>query len=204
MSPGASTRHAGRCMAGLLAIGLLWLLCFESDHRLPVVTYVNLGIHELGHMLTYAFSDMVTAMAGSIAQVAAPLGLAVYFFVRGDWVAAALCLAWGASSALEVAVYAADAPTEELELIGGGHDWAFILGPDGYAALDRAGPIADAIRDWAWVGLVTAAALCLGAAFRTRPQTGVTAPASAATAVSSPWAASATSGSAPRSASSPK
>ena len=192
-------------MAGLLAIGAMWLICFEQDGRLPIVTYVNLGFHEFGHFVTYAFPDMATALAGSIAQVAVPLAIGIYFFVfRSDWLAAALCLAWAATSALEVAVYVADAPTEELELIGGSHDWAFILGPDGYDALDRAAPLADTIRSVAWIALITGAALCVASAFRVRPQGEAAASASRATAFSSPFAASATSGSAPRSASSPK
>ena len=192
-------------MAGLLAIGAMWLICFEHDGRLPIVTYVNLGFHEFGHFVTYAFPDMATALAGSIAQLAVPLALGIYFFVfRSDWLAAALCLAWAATSALEVSVYVADAPTEELELIGGSHDWAFILGPDGYDALDRAAPLADTIRSVAWIALITGAALCVASAFRVRPQAEAAASASRATAISSPFAASATSGSAPRSASSPK
>jgi hypothetical protein len=182
----------------------MWLVCFEMDHRLPIVTYVNLGLHEFGHLVTYAFSDMASALAGSIAQVAVPVAIGIYFFVfRSDWLGAALCLAWAATSALEVAVYVSDAPTEELELIGGSHDWAFILGPDGYDALDRAAPLADTIRSAAWIGLITGAALCVASAFRVRPQADA-ASASRATALSSPFAASATSGSAPRSASSPK
>ena len=199
------TRAARKSFAALAAVGAMGLICFENGHRIPVLTYVNLGIHELGHMLTYAFSDIANALAGSVAQVGVPLALAVYFFIaRSDWIAAGLCLAWAATSSLEVALYVADAPTKELELIGGSHDWAFILGPDGYGALDRAAPLADSIRSGAWIALISGGALCLASAFRTRPQADAAASASRATAVSSPWAASATSGSAARSASSPK
>ena len=199
------TRASWKPFAALLAVLAMGLVCFENDHRIPVLTYVNLGIHEFGHLLTFAFSEMANALAGSIAQVAVPLALGVYFFVaRGDWIAAGLCLAWAATSSLEVALYVADAPTEELELIGGSHDWAFILGPAGYDALERAAPLADSIRSGAWIALITGGALCLASAFRTRPQPAEAASASRDTAVSSSWAASATSGSAPRSASSPK
>ena len=197
-------RPSPKCIAGVLAVAVMWLIAFENGDRIPILTYVNLGIHEFGHMLTYAFSDMFTAMMGSIAQVVAPLALGIYFFVfRSDWVAAGLCLAWAATSGLEVAIYVADAPTEELELIGGTHDWAFILGPDGYDALDRAGPLADTIRSSAWIALITGFTLCVASAFRARPQPAA-ASASVAMAASSALAASATSGSAPRSASSPK
>jgi hypothetical protein len=209
MDPVRSSRSPARCLAGAAAIAAMWWVAFENGDRIPILTYVNLGFHEFGHFLTYAFSDLVTALMGSIAQVAVPLALAVYFFLfRDDWLAAGLCLAWGATSAVEVAIYVADAPFEELQLIGGSHDWAFILGPDGYDAIDRAGPLADTIRDVASVGILTGLALCLAGPFRgaarRRDQEEPAAAASRVTPASSARAASATSGSAPRSASSPK
>jgi hypothetical protein len=183
----------------------MWLIAFEHGHRIPVLTYVNLGIHEFGHFVTYAFSDLFTAMMGSIAQVGVPAALAIYFFVfRSDWLAAGLCLAWGATSALEVAIYVADAPYEDLHLIGGSHDWAFILGPEGYDDLRKAEPLAETIRRYSQVVIFAGLALALASAFRRRPYAAEAASTSLATAPSSPWAASATSGSAPRSASSPK
>jgi hypothetical protein len=145
----------------------MWWIGFEEGDRIPLVAYVNLGIHEFGHLLTYGFSDLLTALAGSVAQLAVPLALAVYFFLfRDDWMAAGLCLAWGATSALEVALYVADAPFEDLQLIGGSHDWAFILGPDGYDAIEKAQPLADRIRSFASVAIGAGLLLCVAAPFR--------------------------------------
>jgi hypothetical protein len=187
MGAGASPGSPARWLAGVAAVVVMWWIGFESDGRIPIVTYVNLGIHEFGHFVTYVFSDLVTALMGSIAQVAVPGALAGYFlFVRGDWVAAGICLAWGATSALEVAVYVEDAPKRELELIGGTHDWAFILGPDGYDAIERARPLAETIRQGAAAALFSGLALCVASAFRHRPHGDPTASASAATPVSSP------------------
>ena len=114
---------------------------------------------------------------------------------------------WAATSALEVAIYVADAPTQDLELIGGNHDWAFILGPQGYDAIEKSASLADTIRDCASVAGVVGFVLCLaaplkGARRRTQPEE--TAFTRREMPASSPWAASATSGSASRSASSPK
>jgi hypothetical protein len=190
---------------GLLLIGAMWLIAFENDARIPILTYVNLGVHELGHFLTYPFSDLVTALMGSVAQVGVPLGLAGYFlFIRGDWTAAGLCLGWAATSAIEVEIYVADAPTRELQLIGGSHDWAFILGPDGYDAIEKAPSLAHSIRTGAWFALVAGCALCLTSALRGGAHAAALASARRATAASRPAAASATSGRAPRSASRPK
>jgi hypothetical protein len=57
-----------------------------------------------------------------------------------------VCAAWAGTSAYDVAVYVADAPFERLQLIGGYHDWAYLLGPGQLDALAAAGTIATAIR----------------------------------------------------------
>jgi hypothetical protein len=100
------------------------------DVRVPGLSYVDLGFHELGHLLAFPFSDVVTAMAGSIVQVGVPLVCAVYFWGSGsqhDNAGAGLCFGWAATSAADVARYIADAPFERLPLLGGDHDWAFVL-----------------------------------------------------------------------------
>jgi hypothetical protein len=102
-------------------------------------------------------------MAGSIAQVAVPLAIGTYFAARRrDLVGAALCLAWAGTSANAVSIYIADAPTEALPLAGGGlHDWAFLLGPEGFDAMRSAGTIASAVRGMGLVMVLIAVASCL-------------------------------------------
>ena len=104
-------------------------LCVGLGHLVPLLSLVDLGFHELGHLVTYVLPwELVTAAMGSITQVAVPIGLAAYFYVmRSERVSAAVCLAWAGTSAWGVHLYIADAPYERLELIGGDHDWAFIL-----------------------------------------------------------------------------
>ena len=169
MGKGSTYGSPTRWIAGLALIAAMWLVAFEHDDRIPGLTYVNLGLHEFGHMLTYANSDLVNALAGSVAQVAIPLAVALWlFFRRGDWVAAGVCLMWAATSAIEVAVYAADAPKQELDLIGDQHDWAFILGPDGYDAMGKSQSLAHTIRDWASVAAVVGFLVCLVAPLKGR------------------------------------
>jgi hypothetical protein len=174
MGARSSYGSPARWVAGLALVAALWVVAFQQGDRIPGLTYINLGIHELGHMFTYSASDVLNAMMGSIAQVAVPLLIALYFFFRrGDWVGAGVCLAWAAASAVEVATYVADAPTQKLDLIGDKHDWAFILGPEGYGAMAKAGSLADTIHHWASVAAVVGFALCLAAPVkgaRHRPQ----------------------------------
>lgn len=156
----AAGTRAWRFVGGIAGCLLLAWFSIVRDVRVPLLGLVDLGFHELGHLLTYPLPDVVTAAMGSITQVGVPLGLAAYFaFARRDAVGAGLCIAWAGTSARDAAVYVADAPFERLQLIGGDHDWAFVLGPAHLDALDAAGTIASVIRVGG-TALVLAGVLC--------------------------------------------
>jgi hypothetical protein len=146
--------------AGCIVLGLL---SFESDAGVPLLKWIDLGVHESGHLATFWLPDVATAMAGSIAQIAVPLAIGTYFAARRrDLVGAALCFAWAGTSANAASVYIADAPTEALPLAGGGlHDWAFILGPDGFDAMESAGALASTVRGVGLAMVLVAVASCL-------------------------------------------
>src|SRR2546427_12409054 len=123
-------RNTWRWIAGLAACGLLGWWAFVRDARVPLLTLVNLGFHELGHLLTYWLPSVTTAMMGSINQVLVPLLLAGYFLWGGrDRLAAAFWLAWAATNAQGAAGYIADAPFQQLPLIGGHPGRGPPLGP---------------------------------------------------------------------------
>jgi hypothetical protein len=167
----ATRPRIARYVAGIAGCALLGWFSVVRDVRVPLLGLVDLGFHELGHLLTYPFPDVVTASMGSIAQVAVPLGLAAYFGVlRRDTVGAGLCLAWAGTSARDAAVYVADAPYQQLELIGGEHDWAFVLGPEHLNALDAAGTIASVIRIAGTLLLLAGLGWCLRDLIRALPR----------------------------------
>lgn len=156
----ATWSNTWRFVAGLGGCLVLGWFAFVQGRPVPVLGLVDLGVHELGHLLTYVFPDMVTAAAGSAFQVLVPAGLATAFWLATkDQMAAGLCLAWSGSSAQQVAVYVADAPYQRLPLLGGHHDWAFVLGRLGM--LDRADALATAIRGLGVLLLVAGMAACL-------------------------------------------
>ncbi len=163
--------------AGLLGCLVLGWFGFVRGVRVPLLALVDLGFHELGHFVTYVLSDIVTAMMGSIAQVLVPLGLAAYFLVmRRDVLGGGVCLAWAATSAQNASVYIADAPYQQLELIGGQHDWAFVLGLEHFDMLDRAHTIAAVVKGFGWVLLLAGIALCAVGPFVGRTRTRRVAP----------------------------
>ena len=146
-----------------VAVCLLFAwIAFVRKAQVPLLSLVDLGFHELGHLVTRPLPEVVMLAAGSGAQIAVPVGLAAYFlFLQKDRLGGTLCLAWAATSANDVAVYIADAPYQRLQLIGGEHDWATILGPEHFNALDRAGAIAAAVRWFGMASLFAAFAICV-------------------------------------------
>ncbi len=153
----ATTRLRGKDVAIAVALAV-FALTMLKDVRVPVLAYVDFGFHELGHLLTYVFPDLITAMAGSFLQVAVPFGLAAYFTLfQGDLAAAGFCLGWAGTSAYDAARYIADAPYEQLELIGGDHDWAFALTE--LNQVQNAGTYASLVRGLAWLMLAGGVAL---------------------------------------------
>lgn len=137
----------GRTTTAATVAALIGATAFVWEREVPLLDGFDLAVHETGHILTAFMPDMVMFMAGSVAQVAVPLALALYFLADGrDRAAAVFCLAWAGTSARDVSVYASDAVAQALPLIGGGqHDWAYILGPRGFDALDRTSEVAGFI-----------------------------------------------------------
>jgi len=145
-------------VVALCALALWWV--FARGERIPLLWGVDLGFHELGHLLAAWMPGLLPPLAGSVTQVAVPLGLAGYFgLVRRQPLSAALMLAWAGSSAQNASIYIADAPTQYLPLLGGGnHDWAYILA----GHLDRAAPLARTV--W-FAGLLSVLAALVVAAW---------------------------------------
>jgi hypothetical protein len=156
-------RSRGRYLGGAAASATIGWLAFGAGRPVPILDQFDLGVHEVGHLLTGFLPDLVMFLAGSAAQVAVPLALGAYFlWGRKEWASAGFCTAWAATSARDVGVYIADAPRQALPLIGGGtHDWAWLLGRPGFNCLDQAGAIARGVEIGGLVLAVVGVALCL-------------------------------------------
>lgn len=136
---------------------MLWI-AFVNGDRIPLLGWFDLGIHELGHLLATPFGTVISFVMGSGMQVLVPLGLAGYFwFWQGDRTAAGIIMVWAGTSLQDVSVYVADAPYRALQLIGGTHDWWFLL--DRWDKLEWANEIARST--WALGLLVATAGLFL-------------------------------------------
>lgn len=153
-------RVAWRYAAAVAVLAIFGWYAFVRGVRVPLLGAADFGFHELGHLLFIWAPDPVQALAGSGTQVAVPLGLAAYFLKRRDRFSGALMLGWAATSAQDASVYIADAPTQLLPLVGGYHDWAYLLGPEVFDIMGGAGVIAGIVWTLGLLLLIAAFALC--------------------------------------------
>jgi hypothetical protein len=97
-----------------------------------IIGGINLGIHELGHMVFGLLGQSISVAGGTIFQLALPVFAGFNFFRQRDFFAIALSFGWLSTNFFNIATYVADARRQELPLvsIGGGavwHDWEYML-----------------------------------------------------------------------------
>lgn len=103
-------------------------ITFESSgFLLAILDGANLIFHEAGHVFLSPFGDFIQYLGGSLMQVLIPTICAVYFWLHQQRSASAVTLFWTGESLTNVAIYMADARRMELPLIGGDHDWNYLL-----------------------------------------------------------------------------
>ncbi|HEX2865378.1 MAG TPA: hypothetical protein VHN99_12475 [Deinococcales bacterium] len=102
--------------------------------------FVNLAIHEAGHLVFAPFGEVPGVAGGSILQVLVPLAFAGSFWRQRQPYGTAFSLYWTGVSIVYVANYASDARAIALPLLGGDgsiHDWNFLLARWGLLGQDR-------------------------------------------------------------------
>jgi hypothetical protein len=165
--------------AALAACAVLGFFPYVRGTRVPLLSLADLGFHELGHLVMYVLpiSQFLTAIMGSVMQVAVPLGLASYFgWWRRDLPSVAVCAAWAAANLHDVSVYVADAPYQRLPLLGGEHDWAYLLGPEQLDRLHAAHNVAAVVNGAGLVALLLALGACTYALVTTNVRSSASAP----------------------------
>ena len=162
--------YARLALAGVLAL-LAWVAFRDDLGYVPLLSDIDLAIHEFGHMLFMPFGiqflgSTMMILGGSLTQVVFPLLFVGYFLRkrddgrRLDVFAAMVCLWWSAINLLDVSIYCADSRAGELMLLDGltgkesdGHDWNNLL--TRWGLLEHDTVIARWMRAIAWLVCVT-------------------------------------------------
>lgn len=120
-----------------------WATWWSSLMMLPLCVYfglsrgdyifmdaIDLAVHEAGHLVFAMFGEFIRMAGGTLLQLLIPMGIAAFYLRRGQVVGTQLGLLWLGQSCINVSVYAADARTQALPLVGGPyvlHDWHYML-----------------------------------------------------------------------------
>jgi len=136
-------------LAVIAFTGVCAWFVFHLGQRPPGLTYMDVAVHEVGHLLFQPFGELTMLVMGSGTQIAFPLALAAFFLAcRRDVLTGAVLLAWAGEACGDAAVYVADAPFGELPLLGGSGegDWTRILGPEHLSRMHLADEYARNLR----------------------------------------------------------
>ena len=92
-----------------------------------LIDNIDLIIHESGHFFFGFFGDFIQMSGGTLMQIIFPLFIAWYFYKNGYRSGVQLFIFWLGQNLINISVYAADANKLKLKLIGGRHDWLYLL-----------------------------------------------------------------------------
>lgn len=155
------SRGAG--IAWLCAYGLF--LLYAAAHRGGFLfpDFVNLIIHEAGHLFFGWFGRTIGILGGTLGELLVPLLCAVYFGWAREAPGFTFASFWFFENLPYIGVYMADARSQSLPLVsaGGGeggeeHDWANLFGQWGLLAQDR--KIGGLVTMLGWMGMLAVAA----------------------------------------------
>jgi hypothetical protein len=152
--------------AALLIAVWGWFALVEHDQT-PVFVYLNIAVHETGHVLFRPFGELTMLIMGSGFEVLFPFLVGILFLVRKDLVATSVCFGWAASALASAAAYIADADDGRLALLGAtgpdaAGDWERILGEGSLDKLFLADRIAGVVRSAGFVLWFVAIGIAMG------------------------------------------
>lgn len=91
---------------------------------------VNLVFHEAGHTIAFFFPKFISIAGGTILQLLVPVLCILHLYGHGHYYSSALMSFWLGQNFVEISLYARDAVTMQLPLLGGSdvlHDWNYML-----------------------------------------------------------------------------
>jgi hypothetical protein len=95
-----------------------------------LLDYVNLAFHEAGHfILALTGNKIIHVLGGTAGQLFVPLAFFIYFLRKKDYGAFFFSLFWFFENFVNISIYMADAPYQQLPLLGGDgvvHDWVYL------------------------------------------------------------------------------
>jgi hypothetical protein len=161
--------------AGALLLIAVWgWFALVKNDQTPIFVYLNIAVHEIGHLLFRPFGELTMLVMGSGFEVLFPVAVGAYFLVRRrDVIATAVAWGWSASALASAATYIGDADDGRLALLGAtgpdaSGDWERILGEEFFDKVFLADRIAGFVRTLGFVLWIVALGLAGWAIIRNR------------------------------------
>jgi hypothetical protein len=163
-----------KAVGALLLIAVWGWFALVKNDQTPIFVYLNIAVHETGHLLFRPFGELTMLMMGSGFEVLFPLAVGAYFLIRWrDVIATAVAWGWSASALASAATYIGDADDGRLALLGAtgadaAGDWERILGEEFFDKVYLADRIAGIVRTAGFVLWAVALGLAAWAILRNR------------------------------------
>jgi hypothetical protein len=165
-----------KAVGALLLIAIWGWFALVKNDQTPIFVYLNIAVHEFGHILFRPFGELTMLIMGSGFEVLFPFAVGVWFLLRKrDLVSTAVAWGWAASALASAATYIADADDGRLALLGAtgpdsAGDWERILGEEFFDKVSLADSIAGTIRTLGYALWFVALGLAILAIVRNRIQ----------------------------------
>ena len=148
--------NAWKAVGALGVCAIYGWFAIVEDAQVPVLVFLDIAVHEVGHKLFSPFGDLVMLIMGTGFQILFPFVVGLVFGIwKRNFIAWGVCWAWSANAMCDGARYIYDAPRGELLLLGAGDglgDWSKILGPEHFDKLYMADRLAAQLRT---LGIIT-------------------------------------------------
>ncbi|HOW58300.1 MAG TPA: hypothetical protein PLO78_01090 [Candidatus Omnitrophota bacterium] len=104
-----------------------------DPHYQSALSLLNLGFHEIGHLLFSYFGKFMSILGGTILETLIPLYAMFHFYRQKDFFAVAMSFGWLSTVLFGIARYAGDAQKMTIPLVSLSweptilHDWNYLL-----------------------------------------------------------------------------
>jgi hypothetical protein len=150
-----------------------WFALVKGDQT-PFFVYLNIAVHEIGHVIFRPFGELTMLIMGSGFEVLFPFAVGAFFLlIKRDFVSTAVAWGWAASALASAVTYIGDADDGRLALLGAtgpdaAGDWERILGVEFFDKVYLADRIAGTVRTVGFVLWGVALGLAVWAIVRNR------------------------------------
>jgi len=135
------------------AFYLLFLLhAWRSVSGFLILDFVNLMIHEAGHLFFSWGGNTIMLLGGTLGELIVPALCALFFWFHRQTYGFAFCVFWFFENFLYIGTYMADARTSALPLVNSDEsDWTLLFDRWGILAHDQ--QIGHVTRQLGWLGM---------------------------------------------------